>query len=154
MLDQRAHTTMGQHWYMLAYCWANMMALRRANILALRKADEQNYVGPTPFYFVGPMCTYYHEPTLVHVGLLLGQHYVEPTCWPYVGPISKITLGQRLFDCWANVHVIPWTYIATCWPFVRPTRWPWGLWLSGRALASGAVGPEFEPPPGHGWCGR
>ena len=23
-----------------------------------------------------------------------------------------------------------------------------GLWLSGRALASGAEGPEFEPPPG------
>ena len=27
-----------------------------------------------------------------------------------------------------------------------------GLWLSGRALASGAGGPEFQPwpPPGHG----
>ena len=23
--------------------------------------------------------------------------YVEPTCWPYVGPVSKITLDQRLF---------------------------------------------------------
>ena len=30
----------------------------------------------------------------------------------------------------------------------------WGLWLSGRALASGAKGPEFEPPPGLRWCGR
>ena len=29
-----------------------------------------------------------------------------------------------------------------------------GPWLSGRALASGSVGSEFNPPPGHGWCGR
>ena len=26
--------------------------------------------------------------------------------------------------------------------------------LSGRALASGVGGPEFEPPPEHRWCGR
>ena len=28
------------------------------------------------------------------------------------------------------------------------------LWLSGRVLASGPVGPGIDTPPGHGWCGR
>ena len=37
---------------------------------------------------------------------------------------------------------------------LMPMLYSGGLWLSGRALASGAGGPEFEPPPGHRYCGR
>ena len=46
-------------------CWPNVgptrwhqhigpltLALRRANMLALRRADEQNYIGPTPFFMM------------------------------------------------------------------------------------------------------
>ena len=35
---------------MLAQRWANTMALRRANMFAHLEADEQNNVGPTPYY--------------------------------------------------------------------------------------------------------
>ena len=45
------------------------------------------------------------------------KHYIGPTqdCqrWPYVGPMSEITFGKRLFFllCWANMHVQPWANV-------------------------------------------
>ena len=56
--EEEEETLAQQRAYTLAYCWANIMALRRTNMLALRRADEQNYIGPTPFYDVEPTCTY------------------------------------------------------------------------------------------------
>ena len=62
-------------------------------------------LGQRLFYDVGLTCTYYNmgkrwpniRPTRWSIVGPTWWPYVEPTCWPYRGPMSKITMGQRLF---------------------------------------------------------
>ena len=87
-MTQRTTCMLAQRWaYTLAQRWANpltptccplTLALRTTNTLALRRADEQNYIGPTPFFMMLGQRLF----------MMLGKRWpnIGPTRWHIVGP--------------------------------------------------------------------